>query len=226
MQQEDGTSGSTSSNYRCSNPNCKSVFSQPKIIMYSVCPICQTIIGTTAAVFQAGLVEEEHAQTEQNTTTASAAESEKPQSQEPRAMEQPKIEELEKIETEAVEAKTTPLSKMIEPKAKAQTEGFETKTTASKTIPPPETTLQTRTSEQRIAEQKTILRQPVQKVPDNVSSSKTCQYYFGYLSQREKGEEIPISCIECSKSLDCMLAEYHKSKESVEEIRKWYQLKH
>ena len=30
--------------YCCSNPNCKSVFSQPKIIKYYVCPSCQSVV--------------------------------------------------------------------------------------------------------------------------------------------------------------------------------------
>jgi hypothetical protein len=30
--------------YCCSNPNCKSVFSQPKILKYYVCPSCQTVV--------------------------------------------------------------------------------------------------------------------------------------------------------------------------------------
>ncbi len=30
--------------YCCSNPNCKKVFSKPKIIKYYVCPSCQTVI--------------------------------------------------------------------------------------------------------------------------------------------------------------------------------------
>jgi hypothetical protein len=49
-----------------------------------------------------------------------------------------------------------------------------------------------------------------------------CKHYFGYLGERDKGEEIPIECLECPKSLDCMLGNYYKSKESVAEIKKWY----
>jgi hypothetical protein len=55
----------------------------------------------------------------------------------------------------------------------------------------------------------------------NKSSSSGCEHYFGYLGQRDKGEEIPAGCLECPKSLDCMLRSY-KSKESVAEIKKWY----
>ena len=55
----------------------------------------------------------------------------------------------------------------------------------------------------------------------NQPSDSGCKHYFGYLGQREKGEEIPTECLECPKALDCMLQHY-KSKESVSEIKKWY----
>ena len=56
----------------------------------------------------------------------------------------------------------------------------------------------------------------------NQPSDSRCKHYFGYLGQREKGEGIPESCLECPKSLDCMLSEYYKSKETIKEVKKWY----
>ena len=56
----------------------------------------------------------------------------------------------------------------------------------------------------------------------NKPSNPNCKHYFGYLGSRKKGEGIPESCLECPKSLDCMLGDYYKSKESVAEIKKWY----
>ena len=38
--------------YCCSNPNCKKVFSKPKIIKYYVCPSCQTLVDMTFENFQ------------------------------------------------------------------------------------------------------------------------------------------------------------------------------
>jgi len=58
-----------------------------------------------------------------------------------------------------------------------------------------------------------------------LKSSSGCSFYLGYLSERDKGETIPSSCIECSKSLECMLSKVHKSNKSVKEIKKWYRLK-
>ena len=57
------------------------------------------------------------------------------------------------------------------------------------------------------------------------TSKDGCRFYFGYLSERDKGDEIPNTCVECSKSLDCMLSKVRESNESVKEIKKWYRLK-
>jgi hypothetical protein len=56
----------------------------------------------------------------------------------------------------------------------------------------------------------------------NVTNNSGCKYYFGYLASRDKKEEIPDTCLECPKNLDCMLSNY-KSKDTVVEISKWYQ---
>ena len=56
-------------------------------------------------------------------------------------------------------------------------------------------------------------------------SDSRCKHYFGYLGHRDKGEGIPDACLECPKSLDCMLSDYYRSKETVEEIKKWYPAK-
>jgi len=75
-------------------------------------------------------------------------------------------------------------------------------------------------------QQKVIVAVPEQQMSSEENkiaapSSSGCQFGFGYLSQRKKGEGIPDSCIECAKSLSCMLSEYYK-KENVKEIKKWY----
>ena len=48
-----------------------------------------------------------------------------------------------------------------------------------------------------------------------------CLHYFGYLRERDKGEPIPSECVECKRSVDCMLSTL-ASKNAVKEIRKWY----
>jgi DNA-directed RNA polymerase subunit N (RpoN/RPB10) len=57
------------------------------------------------------------------------------------------------------------------------------------------------------------------------SSDVQCPYYFGYLSQKNKEEVIPETCFGCLKSIECMMSEYNKTKETVEEIKKWYSFK-
>ena len=123
--------------YCCSNPNCKSVFSKPKIIKYYVCPSCQTLVEMT-------------------TTEGKIVKTRKPKS-----------------------------------KRRKKTEKRETRRT------------NTILTEQPITSEETA----------NRKSISGCQYYFGYLGQREKGKGIPNSCLDCAKSLDCMLYDYYKSKE-------------
>jgi hypothetical protein len=48
-----------------------------------------------------------------------------------------------------------------------------------------------------------------------------CQFWFGYLSQKEKSEAISPQCVECEKVLECMLNQT-SSASAVSEIRKWY----
>jgi DNA-directed RNA polymerase subunit RPC12/RpoP len=49
-----------------------------------------------------------------------------------------------------------------------------------------------------------------------------CQYWFGFLSQKDKSESIPQECVECKKVMDCMLNRNNVSVTAVSEIKKWY----
>ncbi len=49
-----------------------------------------------------------------------------------------------------------------------------------------------------------------------------CQYWFGYLNQKEKNEPIPHECVECEKAVECMLNQQSSSPTAVAEIKKWY----
>ena len=143
--------------YCCSNPNCKSVFSKPKIIKYYVCPSCQTLVEMT-------------------TTEGKIVKTRKPKSKRRKKTEKPKL--TEKRETRRTNTILT-----------------EQPITSEETIDTP--------TEQPITSEETA----------NRKSISGCQYYFGYLGQREKGKGIPNSCLDCAKSLDCMLYDYYKSKE-------------
>ena len=73
----------------------------------------------------------------------------------------------------------------------------------------------------------TYSEQTTKKVDEEKDSTSNngCGFYFGYLSERDKGEAISTACVECPKSIDCMLSKVHKSNDSVKEIKKWYHFK-
>ena len=47
--------------------------------------------------------------------------------------------------------------------------------------------------------------------------------YFGYLSEKTRGKKIPEGCTTCEQIIDCMLFNLKKSKNSLKEIKKWYE---
>lgn len=49
-----------------------------------------------------------------------------------------------------------------------------------------------------------------------------CNYYFGFLSEKKQGQQIPETCFECPKAVDCLLSKCTKSEESIQEIKQWY----
>ncbi len=53
------------------------------------------------------------------------------------------------------------------------------------------------------------------------AQTKGCQYWYGYLSQKERQEPIPEECVECEKVVECMLNQLN-SASAVAEIKKWY----
>ena len=77
----------------------------------------------------------------------------------------------------------------------------------------------------KVAEKKTAAKkfEASRRKMKKISGDSMCQYYFGYLADREKQEGIPDPCLECPKSLDCMLTNI-RSERTVTEIGKWYQV--
>ncbi len=49
-----------------------------------------------------------------------------------------------------------------------------------------------------------------------------CQFWFGYLSQKDKNDSVPQECVECEKVVECMLNQVYGSPSAVAEIKKWY----
>ena len=182
--------------YVCSNPNCKRVFSKPKIIKYHVCPVCQTLVNIADVANQEEI---ELALATQNLLKR----------RKPKAAKRDSTEEMSET---AIQVATS------QPKTEEPCEPEKE----------PEIAEQVATAEQiSVPTQDPVVLAPLQPVVaietiTVATPSSGCQYGFGYLRQREKGEGIPDTCIECSKSLDCMLSEYYKKEESVKEIKKWY----
>ena len=123
--------------------------------------------------------------------------------------------EAERLEAEKKEARRMEVQRKVERLAEQMAERLEKerketeqhqeiKSKAPEPIEPPQTEQPAASTEE-----------------EDTPSDSGCRHYFGYLGQRDKGEEIPSTCLECPKSLDCMLNNY-KSKGSVAEIKKWY----
>ncbi len=176
--------------YLCSNPNCRKVFSKPKIIKYHVCPACQTLVNMTEADSE----EIQNALAMQKTTKRR----------------KPKMIERSGLKSQEKPGIQVPLSKPTKEEFPAP----ENEPEMSKKVTP--------CKQVQVPLQNEIRITPPQSSTTRNSPSSVCQHHFGYLSQHEKNEGIPDSCIVCPKSLSCMLSEYYKDKESVIEIKKWY----
>ncbi len=178
----------------CSNPNCRKFFSRPKIIRYQVCPACQTIVNIAESPTQGEV---------------------------PISFISRKPEKLDK--QEMVEA-NKPKGLTFEPQPSGVAPSLEKLTVSEKK---PEVSQEAVSPKQSQLPKQEVEKPRVQEtkaleVTTVSQSSPDCQYFFGYLGQRKKGEEIPNQCIECAKSLNCMLSSYYAKEESVEEIKKWY----
>ncbi|MEJ2241863.1 MAG: hypothetical protein P8Y18_06955 [Candidatus Bathyarchaeota archaeon] len=60
------------------------------------------------------------------------------------------------------------------------------------------------------------------RIEDTKQANDKCLHRFGYLSERQTGEAIPTECIECMRSIECMLTKT-TSKDAAHEIQKWYE---
>jgi hypothetical protein len=227
--QENDENGSTVGKppYCCSNPNCRNVFSIPKVIKYYVCPICQTLVEMTSTDDKAA--DEEYAPVEvpqSKKAVSKPVQSQAPamRTMEPKTMEQrvvePKVVEPKVVEPKVVEPK------VVEPKVVEQV--VEPKVVEPKVVEPK--VVEPKVVEPKVVEPKVVEPKAQSPMPKSIGkedkvnhlSDQVCKFYFGYLGKREKGEGIPETCLECNKSLDCMLSEYYKSEDTVAEIKKWY----
>jgi hypothetical protein len=192
--------------YFCPNPNCKKVFSRPKIIKYTVCPTCQTLVDDTNMA--------EHVQHDAPSRTRKVSAPRKLKIAEPAD-----FPEKDLIEVEEPKSDQSKLKELFVAWASAEEEESEKAEAGEKKLELEQAQQQPQENMELSSSQRTATVE-TEQVP---KSSPGCQYGFGYLSHRDRGAKIPDSCIECPDSLNCMLSEYHKSGESVKEISKWYQ---
>src|SRR5208283_2418155 len=85
MQPVDKSKNNKVHRYCCSNPNCKKVFSKPKIIKYYVCPSCQTLVDLPFDNFQS-FAREKPVLEKKQVKLRKQKESEKDKNQEPKAV--------------------------------------------------------------------------------------------------------------------------------------------
>lgn len=181
--------------YLCSNPNCRKVFSRPKIIKYQVCPACQTLVNMAEA--------------ENKDKSRISFASKKFM----------KLKKKKKVKTDNSEGLTLEVQQAsVEPPPEEKRvpekkpEGSEEAISFEKVLKPRQGKVETPSVQQKITLETETVSQP----------SSKCKYGFGYLHQRKKGEDIPDTCMECNKLLNCMLSDHYKKEESVAEIKKWY----
>jgi multidrug efflux pump subunit AcrA (membrane-fusion protein) len=205
--------------YCCPNPNCNRVFYRPKIIKYYVCPTCQTLLKMDTA--QGTPQTKKRGPTEEDMKRKEAerleAEKKAEHAEAKRLEAEKKVErleaerKLERLDAERKKAEQLEAQRLELERLEAERKETEKRQEVKSKAPKPIERSQT---EQPAANAEEV----------NQPSDSGCKHYFGYLGQRDKGEEIPAACLECPKSLDCMLHDY-KSKESVAEIKKWYPAK-
>jgi hypothetical protein len=187
--------------YCCSNPNCKKVFSKPKIIKYYVCPTCQTLVDDLPSENFHPPTREKPVEEKKQVARGKRKESKQDKKQESRvitsqqATTSNELTSWEKPEVKEILETIMP-AQMEEPKPNAAAD------------------IALNKKSQITVEEKTCQPSDVQ-----------CPYYFGYLGQRNKETAIPETCFECPKSIECMLSEYNGSQEGVKEIKKWYPFK-
>ena len=235
--------------YCCSNPNCKKVFSKPKIIKYYVCPTCQTIVDMTLDNFPS-TTQEKPVLKKKLVALRKQKEKNQDIKQEPKvitsqhatietesvSMDKPEAEMvLETMEPARITSQQAtsdngfPSMEKEKPEVKEISEEIEPAQMDEPNIV--EVTLNKKSGlmgsdydvpfklENSDEQRETVNEETSQ------SSDFKCQYYFGYLSQRSKDEVIPETCFGCLKSIECMMSEYNKPKETMEEIKKWYSFK-
>jgi hypothetical protein len=202
--------------HSCSNPNCGKIFSRPKVIKYYVCPSCQTLIDISTQKIpdhvnpikkSIGRVREKDPQSE-STPNQLVSNNEMAQSKENATNET--LDLKQDPQSESTPNQLVSNNEMAQSKENATNETLDLKLEFITECESIDTSL----------EKKVQLAVEGRKVLSELNFQ--CSHYFGFLSEKKEGQEIPETCFECPKSVECLLSRCTKSEESIQEIKQWY----
>jgi hypothetical protein len=221
-----GWLGGSDKFYRCPNLECKKIFRTPAKVkdlsetpprIHYSCPEC----GTDIEPFLTSDISKEiatEAKIKQPVTPKPVYLKQKPEMQTTPQQSAPKPTYLkQKSEPQPATPKPVYLNQ------KPETQPTTPKPVYLKQKPEPQSATPSQIQIKEPQPKQTVQTLKSDITGDNSKTAKSpgCQYYFGYLGNRQKNESIPETCLDCPNSLDCMLSK-HELRNSVQEIKKWY----
>jgi FtsZ-interacting cell division protein ZipA len=189
-----GWLGGSDKFYRCPNPECKKIFRTPA----KVKDLSETPHRIHYSCPECGTDVEPFLKSDTSKETTTEAKPKQPATPKPIYLKQ-------KPEVQTTAQHSAPKSTYLEQKSETQ----------------PATPSQIQIKEPQPKQTDQTLKPDITEDNQKTTESSGCQYYFGYLGNRQKNEAIPETCLACPNSLDCMLSK-HKLTNSVQEMKKWY----
>jgi hypothetical protein len=221
-----GWLGGSDKFYRCPNPECKKIFRTPAKVkdlseshtrIHYACPECGTDIEPYLKTGAFHKTSTEAAPTQQATP--------KPINLNQRSETQPvttkSVYLKQKPEIQPTPQQSAPKPTYSKQQSETQSATPKPASLSQKPETQPVTPSQIQIKESQPKQTDKTLKPAITGDNPKTAESSGCQYYFGYLGNRQKNESIPETCLDCPNSLDCMLSK-HKLRNSVQEIKKWY----
>jgi hypothetical protein len=231
--------------YQCANPNCKKAFSKPKLIKYYVCPTCQTLVIMDTKIFELN-------QEIKKENDARANENKSPRKRRKQKTELPDRKGPEPLivsqtdqPSETIEFKLSsnlpdleasiPEKSPIVFNSESETEMNESEKTETNedirdyvkpSVASENPSIDKLNESEKTETNEDIIRdknsEAIGDEEKSIAVDSSCNRYFGFLSERGKGEEIPEDCFGCSKAIECMLGSNNSSNKKIEGIKQWY----
>ena len=189
-----GWLGGSDKFYRCPDPGCKTIFRNPA----KVKDLSETPHRIHYSCPECGTGVEPFLKSGTSKETTTEAKPKQPATPNPVYLKQ-------KPEMQITPQQSAPKSTYLKQKSETQ----------------PTTPSQIQIKEPQSKQTDQTLKPVITEDNQKTTESSGCQYYFGYLGNRQKNEAIPETCLACPNSLDCMLSK-HKLTNSVQEMKKWY----